>query len=139
MTDADNDEVRCRWATGYDECGGICGSMPHARMYRVSSRTLFCPPVGLAVGERGEFGQMMNSRVGVCFLILSQTNNYFPMNNNSVCRPTLLPDFFALSQSCTCMTVPHHHKFCKTVVYYHKIVSFHYFEIIDSALQVALL
>ena len=41
MTDADNDEVRCRWATGYDECGGICGSMPHARMYHVSSRTLF--------------------------------------------------------------------------------------------------
>ena len=134
MTDADNDEVRCRWATGYDECGGICGSMPHARMYHVSSRTLFALPVG----ERGEFGQMMNYRVGVCFLILSQTNNYFPMNNNSVCRPTLL-DFFALSQSCTCMTVPHHHKFCKTVVYYHKIVSFHYFEIIDSALQVPLL
>ena len=25
MTDADNDEVRCRWARGSSECGEICG------------------------------------------------------------------------------------------------------------------
>ena len=25
VTDADNDEVRCRWARGFSECGHICG------------------------------------------------------------------------------------------------------------------
>ncbi|XP_015762912.1 PREDICTED: uncharacterized protein LOC107341958 [Acropora digitifera] len=35
VTDADNDEVRCRWATGYGECGGICGGngIPNAWMH----------------------------------------------------------------------------------------------------------
>ena len=38
VTDADNDEVRCRWASGYGECGDICGSkgIPNAWMYFVS-------------------------------------------------------------------------------------------------------
>ena len=44
MTDADNDEVRCRWAKGY-ECGGICGGMPHAWMEYVST---LCPHAGRA-------------------------------------------------------------------------------------------
>ncbi|KAL9963573.1 hypothetical protein ACROYT_G027096 [Oculina patagonica] len=39
VTDADNDEVRCRWASGSSvssECGGICGSygLPNATMYQ---------------------------------------------------------------------------------------------------------
>ncbi|XP_015760399.1 PREDICTED: uncharacterized protein LOC107339598 isoform X2 [Acropora digitifera] len=35
VTDADNDEVRCRWATGYGECGDICGGngIPNAWMH----------------------------------------------------------------------------------------------------------
>ncbi|XP_078378906.1 integrin beta-like protein A [Oculina patagonica] len=35
VTDTDNDEVRCRWASGSSECGGICGGygLPNARMY----------------------------------------------------------------------------------------------------------
>ena len=28
VTDPDNDIVRCRWAVGYDECGGICCEFP---------------------------------------------------------------------------------------------------------------
>ena len=30
VTDPDNDIVRCRWAVGDDECGGICGGFPGA-------------------------------------------------------------------------------------------------------------
>ena len=30
VTDPDNDIVRCRWAVGYDECGGICYGFPGA-------------------------------------------------------------------------------------------------------------
>ena len=37
MTDADDDEVRCRWARGYGECGSACGGNPNAWMYSVSS------------------------------------------------------------------------------------------------------
>ena len=42
VTDADNDEVRCRWASGYGECGGICGGngIPNAWIYFVSPKSI---------------------------------------------------------------------------------------------------
>ncbi|XP_066948200.1 uncharacterized protein [Macrobrachium rosenbergii] len=30
INDPDGDEVRCRWAQGYDECGGACDAFPNA-------------------------------------------------------------------------------------------------------------
>lgn len=51
MTDADNYEVRCRWAKGYDECGSICGGMPNAWMtYRE------CKITYRAVYDTGYYG-----------------------------------------------------------------------------------
>ena len=26
--DPDGDTVKCRWAKGFDECGGVCGEIP---------------------------------------------------------------------------------------------------------------
>lgn len=44
VTDADNDEVRCRWASGYGECGQICGAngIPNAWMTHVSPKSILC-------------------------------------------------------------------------------------------------
>ena len=36
MTDADNDDVRCRWAREDEECGDVCGGNPNARISLVS-------------------------------------------------------------------------------------------------------
>ena len=42
VTDADNDEVRCRWASGSSECGDICGGygLPNAWMHIVCTNTV---------------------------------------------------------------------------------------------------
>jgi len=35
VSDVDGDEVRCRWAQGYDECGSVCNGLPHAELNQV--------------------------------------------------------------------------------------------------------
>ena len=57
MTDADNDEVRCRWASGYAECGDICGGngIPNAWMHFVSPKSVVCVPGAPWAEFKGSF------------------------------------------------------------------------------------
>ena len=57
VTDADNDEVRCRWAKEYEECGDICGGhgIPNALMHFVSLKRMQ-GPAGLNPGARCNIG-----------------------------------------------------------------------------------
>lgn len=36
VNDSDGDEVRCRWATEYYECGDVCDSLPEATINEAS-------------------------------------------------------------------------------------------------------
>ena len=37
MTDPDGDILRCRWATGREECGDVCRAVPGATLQAVSN------------------------------------------------------------------------------------------------------
>ena len=77
VTDPDNDIVRCRWAVGYDECGGICYGFPWAYLDPESCSIMYTADQG--VGYRAAAIMIEDflpgstvpmSSVGLQFLVL---------------------------------------------------------------------
>ena len=105
VTDPDNDIVRCRWAVGYAECGGICDGFPGADLDLESCSIMYTANQGvgfkaaaIVIEDFLPGSTVPMSSVGLQFLVLV-------VNTMSSCSVT--PEFIPPTlEDDSCVEIP---------------------------------